>query len=180
MMRFSRRTGALVALLFVALGIRDRGSAAGQGLNILASAGQPAALGSGAVRIVLTPRDGPAALRQAMARLSPEQQVFLVLGDLHALAQPGVVFDVYFGLPPGPVPADADARQAGTLNFFAVTEPDSGQPVSRSYDVTKLVRGLVAEGWPADRLAVTIVPDNGGAADPASSPSIGRVELILQ
>ena len=135
-------------------------------------------LGPASTRIALVPDGGSDVLRQRLAGRGPDLKVQIVLRDLHAAAQPGVVYNVYFGLPPGPVPACSEA--VGVLNFFAVAPPNPGRSISRVYDVTDRVQALLSRGLPADRLAVTIAAGSGQIPDTAANPTIGTVDLIIE
>ncbi len=145
--------------------------------QIVAAAGG-ANLAAEVTRVALLPSGGAGDLRGRLAELAPRRALFLVLDDLRAEEQPGIIYEIYLGLPPGAVPSADDPHYVGTLNFFAVAPPNTARQ-SRSYDVTALIRRLLSAGLPGDGLAVTIVGKRQGAAS-GVSPSIGRVALVAQ
>lgn len=121
---------------------------------------------------------GPARVTLSASHLPVGPQVFLVLRDLRAAAQPGVVYDIYLGLPAAAaVPGAADPRYVGTFNFFAATSP-AGTGPTLSYDVTENLRRLQAQGRLQAGITVTIAPE-GTPAAPARA-RIGRIELVAQ
>ncbi len=129
-------------------------------------------------RVALMPSGGAGDLRGRLAEFAPRRALFLVLDDLRAAQQPGIIYEIYLGLPPGAVPSADDPHYVGTLNFFAVAPPNTARQ-SRSYDVTALIRRLLSAGLPGDGLAVTIVGKRQGMAS-GVSPSIGGVALVAQ
>ncbi|MBV9783458.1 MAG: hypothetical protein JO264_06525 [Acidisphaera sp.] len=140
--------------------------AAGPQQTLLA-ASDPVELGAAPVRVALS---GPASLPSG-------RQVYLVLHDLRATAQPGVVYDVYLGLPAtGAAPGPADPRYVGTINFFAAGPPaNAGRTVS--YEVTRMLRRLQAEGALRSGISATIAPEG---VPEAAGATIGRIELVAQ
>ena len=130
-------------------------------------------------RVELLPNSRAGNLRGRLGELAQQRTLFLVLDDLGAAQQPGIIYEIYLGLPSGATPSADDPHYVGTLNFFAVAPPNTARQ-SRSYDVTALVRRLLSEGLPGDGLAVTIVGNRQGAASDAAPPSIGRIALVAQ
>jgi hypothetical protein len=182
--KFPRRTIALalptVSLLCAALGSRALRSAAG-GEQVWAAAPVGAvALRGEPTRIPLVPSPGAEPWRERFATLGPGKHLFLILGDLRATAPPGVVYGVYLGLPPGPIPDAPDPYFVGTLNFFAVTPPAAAAQPFRSYDVTGPMKTLLSIGLPDASLAVTIVPVGAGPESSSAQPTIGRIVLVAQ
>lgn len=115
------------------------------------------------------------------------RRAYLVLSDLHAWAQPGVLYHVYLGDNRGA--ARLDPRQlAGTIHFFDAEFHDhGGGPADEalgenfySFDVTALLQSIARNGGSATRrsLFVTIAP--GGVPAPKSEPLVARVELVFQ
>jgi hypothetical protein len=92
---------------------------------------------------------------------------------------PGIIYEIYLGLPPGAAPNADDPHYVGTLNFFAVAAPNTARR-SRSYDVTTLVARLLSQGLPEDQLSVTIVGHVQSEPPVAVPPSIGSVALVAQ
>lgn len=128
-------------------------------------------------RVQLSANGNAGNLRRQLAELVPQRALFLVLDDLRAAQQPGIIYEIYLGLPPGATPSASDAHYVGTLNFFGVAPPNTARQ-SRSYNVTSLIQRLLSEGLPENSLAVTIVGNGQGAADVA--PSIGRIAIVAQ
>ena len=174
---FSRRTAALFGFFSAVLGL-PKWSAGASGPRLATSAGGAVALGPSWTRIALVADGGKEALRQRLTGLGPDMHVQIVLRDLQAAAQPGVVYEVYFGLPPGQVPAGSEP--VGVLNFFAVAPPNPGRSISRAYDITGRMRTLLSLGLPDDRIAVTIAAGSGQIFNAAAHPTIGTVELVIQ
>lgn len=178
MEKFSRRTMAIaLAVLASVLAGLDAGTrpAAPMSEQILAAAGS-VTLAAETTRVPLVPTAGARSLRARLAHLG---QVFLVLDDLRASEQPGVVYEIYLGLPAGAVPSADDRYYVGTLNFFAAAPPNRARR-SRSYNVTSLIPVLLSEGLSDDSLAVTIVGRTQSQSPPAAPPSIGSISLVAQ
>jgi hypothetical protein len=181
MRRFLRRALALALALLSALGAGGAGAqspAAVNGQVPVATAGA-VSLSGAMTRVLLAPVAAGEPLDRRLRELGRAHRLFLVLGDLHADEPPGVVYELYLGLPPGVVPDANDPHYVGTLNFFAVA-PSNKSPLPRSYDVTATVNALLAQGLSADELAVTIVAATGSPALNATPPSIGQVTLVAQ
>jgi hypothetical protein len=173
---FSFRTVAalgLLALLAAASGADAQQP--GPVSETLAAAGR-VALGGETVRVPLEPGAG-AALPRRLTDLGG-RRLLLVLANLEAAAQPGIVYEVYLGLPPGAAPSASDPHYVGTLNFFAVAPPNTAAQ-SRSYDVTSLASRLASQGS-AEGLAVTIVPTQPSPTAAAANAAIGRIALAVQ
>jgi hypothetical protein len=130
-------------------------------------------------RVPLLPSAGAANLRRQLADLGQQRPLFLVLDDLQASDQPGIVYEVYVGLPRGKVPTSDDRHYVGTLNFFAVAPPNTVRR-TRSYNVTALVPILLSQGSADDGIAVTIVARTGSPSASSGPATIGRVALIAQ
>lgn len=181
MRRFPHRAVALacavLAALCTAAGAPAQPSGPMSGDIVAAAAAGGVRLNGPATRVSLAPVDGTENLARRLTALGRERRFILVLGDLRAEVQPGIVYDIYLGLPPGTV--GDDAYLVGTLNFFAVALPNKA-PKSRSYDVTRTVGMLLSRGLPADGLAVTIIPAAGAPTPNATPPAIGRLALIAQ
>jgi len=142
--------------------------------QILAAA-RAVTLAAATTRVVLQP-SAAGGLRQQLKDLRP---LFLVLDDLRAVQTPGIIYEIYLGLPPGAAPNADDSHYVGTLNFFAVAAPNTARR-SRSYDVTTLVARLLSQGLPEDQLSVTIVGHVQSEPPVAVPPSIGSVALVAQ
>ena len=118
--------------------------------------------------------------------LGPDRHVFLVLRDLRATEQPGVLYHLYLDLPPGATPEQDDPRYIGTFNFYDAIPIDTGEgkktatPSSGffSFDISETARALRGRGMLSERTTVTIRA--GGTPTPGAKPVIGRMELVLQ
>lgn len=181
MRRFPHRAVALALVLLaplcMAAGARAQPSDAMSGEVLATAAPGAVPLNGPATRVTLAPVPGTENLGGRLTALVRDRRLFLVLDDLRAEVQPGIVYEIYLGLPPGAV-AD-DAHFVGTLNFFAVAPPNK-TPKSRSYDVTRTVGMLLSRGLPDDGLAVTIIPAAGAPAPGAAPPTIGRLALVAE
>jgi tyrosinase len=154
-------------------------------VEIAAFAG-PIALGSGPVRVTLTDSEalGRHGLAAHVTSLAPGRHIYLVLRELHAEEQPGVLFHVYLDLAEGAKPGKNDAHHVGALNFFGATQlrdaekANAGERAFRSYDITALARKLQAQKLLSEQTTVTILP---GAAPAANAHAqIGRIEVVEQ
>jgi len=141
----------------------------------------PISLGPGQTRIALTATEPPDV---TIKGLGPEQKVYLVFSGLHALKQPGVVYEVYLALPTTAA-ASPNSRSrflAGTLNFFAASDLAPGRVAGThpivSVEVTGLVRRLAAEGLLSRTTDVTVLPE--GVPTTGSNPTIESVALVAQ
>ena len=141
------------------------------------AAARAVTLAAATTRVVLQP-SAAAGLRQQLKDLGP-RPLFLMLDDLRAVQTPGIIYEIYLGLPPGAAPNADDPHYVGTLNFFAVAAPNTARR-SRSYDVTTLVARLLSQGLPEDQLSVTIVGRVQSEPPAAVPPSIGSVALVAQ
>jgi hypothetical protein len=103
--------------------------------------------------------------------------MYLVLNNLQAKAQPGVVYDVYLNLPPGAPANTRNNFQVGTINFFdAIGHADhaAAKPRFRSFDVTSFVK--THPTGPAANLVASIIPR--GASASGAGTVIGEVSLV--
>jgi tyrosinase len=118
--------------------------------------------------------------------LATDQPVYLVLHDLQATEQPGVLYHLYLDLPPGVTPEQDDARYIGTFNFYDAIPIDAGERKKTatqssgffSYDISGVARTLRGRGMLSERTTVTIRA--GGTPTPGAKPVIGRIELVRQ
>lgn len=117
--------------------------------------------------------------------LPPEKHLLLVLKNLRADAQPGVVYSLYLELPEGATGDKAKPHFIGHINFFdSVKHGDDGHmkmeakgpEVTHSFDITELARRLHARNLLHDHVTVTIAP----AGQPAekANPAIGEITII--
>lgn len=134
------------------------------------------ALGSGPAKATLASPAG----RSATAALSANpggQRAILVLDDLQAAEQPGVVYAVYLG---GGT-TDAQPKQVGAINFFGAIGHGghgaghaAGGPGGVSFDVTEAIRGL----QPGTAPTVTIAPVGTPVAE--AKAVVGNITLLQQ
>jgi hypothetical protein len=121
-----------------------------------------------------------AGILQRVASSPPSRRFLLVVEDLRAGAQPGVLFDVE--LAPASSRRTAMPEQGalvGTLNFFAAQRPGVvARPRMVSYDVTAALRAMAASGRRSDALALTIRPATPPAPD--ADAAIGRIALMMR
>jgi hypothetical protein len=128
--------------------------------------------------------------------LETDQPVYLVLHELRATEQPGVLYHLYLDLPPGATPEQDDPRYIGTFNFYDAIPIDAGDsdsdsdsdgdgkkppPASSgffSYDISGTARTLRGRGMLSERTTVTIRA--GGTPTPGAKPVIGRMELVRE
>lgn len=174
--------GALLAVTLACTG-SSAGGAGFSGERMIASATGPIELGDAPVRVVLAPAD-EAGVASILGALEPGRRVEVVLHDLAAAAQPGVLYHLYIDLPEGTEPAADDPRHVGILNFFGIAPAEGGgQPpgsaaAPRRFDASAAAAAMAALGTPRDPLTLTIRPH--GTPDLAARPRIGRIELVVR
>jgi tyrosinase len=179
--KFSRRAISLAFVLLPLLaashgaGAQPSAPMSGQTL----AAAPSVTLAAETTRVALQSSAAAGALKRQLTDLGEQHPVFLVLDDLHAAQEPGIIYEIYLGLPPGAVPAAGDRHFVGTLNFFAVAPPNTARR-SRSYNVTALIASLLSQGLSDDSLAVTIVGRAQSQPPAAAHPIIGSVALVAQ
>jgi tyrosinase len=147
-----------------------------------ASAGGPIALGSGPTRVTLRMSDPSASIQTfgaRMAALPAEAKVYLVLRDLTAAVQPGVLYNLYLDAPVGAHITPEDPHFLGTISFFAAAGMPAmpgGVPRTVSLNVTQRMRALAGQfsGSPT----VTIAP--AGQPHLAAKPVIGQIQFVEQ
>ena len=137
--------------------------------SVLATTESRFELTPGDATLPLKPRSG-VALKKQLDALPPSRQLYLVVSGLQASTPPGVLYALYLE-PSGTQTPSASAR-AGYLNFYAVSAGAKSPPVS--FEVTSIIRALLAAKPDLSGLQVRIVP----ADHPQSNPSIGNIELI--
>ena len=107
--------------------------------------------------------------------------------DLHADAQPGVLYHVYLELPAGASGQRMEAHHVGVVNFFNAVSHGAaghghGDAAKKStarflrFDVTDLARKLQGQGLLKEKPTLTIAPAGQPAAD--AKPVIGEISLI--
>lgn len=142
------------------------------------AAGGPVTLENEPARVLL---EGSNIVSRVEA-LPQNQHIFLVLRELHAAEQPGILYHVYLNLPQDAKPARGDIHSVGTLNFYNAVPLESGggsnPGIFRSFDVTALLRNLAQQKALGDQITVTIAPSGTAAAN--AKASIGRIEIVEQ
>ena len=155
---------------------------------IATAAGGPFALGNSPVEIPLSMTAATGTTDKTLAAhlktLRKEQRIYLLLQDLSAAEQPGILYNIYLNLPSDAKPARNDSRQIGTLNFYNVIKvggfnaADSGATAFRSYDITALAMKLQTQKLLNNRTTITITPS--GTPEAGAQAMVGRVELVIQ
>ena len=150
----------------------------GNGQKMTFATGGPVTLGSEPTRAVLQANQ----LTSKLEALRPNQRIYLVLRDMHAAEQPGILYHVYIGLPEAATPEKNDFRYLGMLNFFNAVPLESGasssRSIFRSYDATPVFKALQQRNELSDRITVTFVPSGTPAAN--AKASIGQLEIVEQ
>jgi tyrosinase len=140
-------------------------------------------LGAEPASIKLAPAREGAPPRGQLESVKTPKHVYLVLRDLRAEAQPGVVYRILLDLPNGSAARGGSARQVGTVNFFGVAGHDShGSPDKDnrflSFDITALAAPLLKNGQLSAEPTVTISPLGRPLAE--AKAVIGEVSLFGQ
>ncbi|MEM6794120.1 MAG: hypothetical protein AAF725_09055 [Acidobacteriota bacterium] len=128
-------------------------------MRVLASAEEIVLRGE-ATRVSLTLSEDLDALRDR-----PENDFYLLLHDLHADEQPGVVYSLYLG-----TGDHGSEPKLGTINFYGANPTRSG---FSSFEIPR----AAVEGSASESLVVTIRP-MGEPAD-GTPPKVGRIELAV-
>jgi tyrosinase len=141
----------------------------------------PVTLGSGPVRVQLKGEERTNLL-QHFGALKAEEQIFVVLRDLSADSQPGVLYHVYLNVPEGGKPELPQDRYIGAVNFFgSMHEGHDGGPTTRfvSFEISRVLAKLKAGGMSAETAtSVTIVPSGEPSAE--AKPIIGQIAILKQ
>ncbi len=139
-------------------------------------------LGRGARMVRLTPvcvEGSSLTLAQRVIATSSRRRFLLVIDDLRAEAQPGVLFDLKLADAMEHAAGGESGALLGTLNFYAAQRPGvAARPRMVSYDVTETLRGLAARGRLSDGLVLAIQPIEAPAQ--GSDAAIGRIALVEQ
>jgi len=153
----------------------------------IARAVAAAELGEQPVRAALAPVAAHA--DKFVLGLDPAQRrrTYLVVKDLHAWAQPEVLYHLYLTPSRGAGGLNPNTY-VGNVNFFDAEFHDHGDGKSDdalgenfySFDVTDLLRRMLDSGTGKARetLAVTFVP--GGRPNRDAKPMVGSIELVWQ
>jgi len=146
-------------------------------------------LGSGAVKVTL--EAGPSAQGATSAtfadkvkRLKPGRHLYLIVKDLKAELDPGVLYHFYLELPSGTSPERGRANFVGTIHFFDAVGHDhssaaTGDPEKFfSFDVTALAKRLATARKLGEKPTLTIAPAGEPAAD--AKPVVGDISFVEQ
>lgn len=145
----------------------------------IATASGPVVLGNGPTQVVCEARN----LAARVETLTQNQRIYLVLRELHAAEQPGVLYHLYLDLPQGSKPEKDDPHYVGSVNFYNAVPLEGGRAGSnaklfRSYDLTALLKNLQQRNPLSDRTTITIIPS--GVPAISAKASIGRIEIMEQ
>ena len=133
-------------------------------------------------RATLTPAGAAAeSLAARVKKIAPGHQLYLVIENLKADAEPGVAYHVYLDMPEGTPPAGRRRYYAGTIHFFNSVPHEGhegGEQDDRafSFDVTALAKRLAAQNKLSATPGITIIPS--GAPKREGRPVVGGFELI--
>jgi tyrosinase len=146
--------------------------------SIIASQAQPGSVKLAEEAPVSVPLAATAELMAAAIPTPDNGRVFLVLQNLQANTQPGVLYDVYLDPPSGGAP-NPQSIPVGTLNFFNLSDREGTNTSARllSFDVTEPFRSLIAGGG-LGMPTVRIAPAGEAAAD--ANTVIGAIRLVRQ
>jgi hypothetical protein len=113
-----------------------------------------------------------------------DRRLYLVLKQVRAAKQPGVLFHLYLDLPPGRVPSRHDPRHVGVLNFFEAVQPSDFESqkgnaaVDLSYDITDVADNLSSKNLLTHPTTVTIIATKDFPID--AQPLIGQIAIAEQ
>jgi tyrosinase len=159
-------------------------------MRLAEQAGPAVALGTQPVRVVMQPPKSmtgtPPSISQRLSVLPPQKHLYLVLKDLRAAAQPGVMYAVYLDLPPNASPAQGRAHRVGTINFFEAVPhmrhtgmtSANAQPKFYGLMITPNARRLQSQGMLSESTSITIAPVGTPAA--RAKPVIGDISIVEQ
>ena len=152
--------------------------------QLVARADGPISLRSAPISVKLAGERGADTLSAVVRRLAPGERLYLVMRNPHADAPPGVVYQIYLDLSPGVNPTRDDPHYAGTLNFYAFTNP-AGQDISasararfRSFDITRVANNLERRDLLSADTTITIAPAKAPLA--LANATIGQIDLVRQ
>ncbi len=159
---------------------------AAEPFETLASSTGDIPLGAEPVEVTLAaaPSGGAATLASRLAAVGPDRRLYLVVKGLCTNEQPETIYQIYLALPRAVAPTRDGIHYVGSLNFFNAAigerndQAETGASRLYSYDVTDLVRTLLARHLPSELLKVTIVP--AGAPRATAKPFVGEITLIAQ
>jgi hypothetical protein len=174
----NRLTPSPIFLIPLLLAVESFAKPDQSGDKLLLSAHGPFRLSAAPIEI---PLRGDSSLRAAVAELGPTERIYLVLSELSADEQPGVVFRIYATGAADAKKEDKD-RLFGTINFFNAVPLKAAKPgarpgSTRSIDVTEILKNLSIANRLKEPMILTIQPS--GIPRASSNPVIGHVELVV-
>lgn len=165
----------------------------GPSLLLAANGPQPLRLTAAAQQAMLEPSAAaqPGPFAEHIAKHVPTKRVFLVLRELSADAQPGVLYNAYVDLPANPTRQQLSDHFVGIVNFFAFAHGGAGHAMAMpqkrkagvtekflSFDVTTKIRAMQLNKSLQEKPTITLVPL--GTPAPNANPVIGKVQILVQ
>ena len=145
-------------------------------------------LGSGPTKVTLEPlppKEGAKALpfHEQIKVLPKDKHVYLIVKNLQAEAEPGVLYHLYLELPEGAKDEKAAPHLVGTVNFFHAVKHGGAHDQKApdqfyEFDITDLARGLLAKNILTASPTLTIAP--AGTPAEKANPVIGEVSVVEQ
>ena len=131
------------------------------------------------ISLELTPaeRQKSQSLCARIAKPAAGKSLYLVFRNLQTLKQPGEVYHVYLNLAEGKKPDKAD-QPVGILNFYNAGKTEPRTDLFFSFDVTDVLKKLIAEKQLSEPLTITIIPAERPSEDVV--PTVGQIELVEQ
>lgn len=144
----------------------------------------PISLSKEPARATLAPSGAAAEpLAARVKKIGAAHHLYLVIKDLKADAQPGVVYNVYLDMPANTPPVRRRAYYVGIIHFFDAVAHEGHDTGGRSdsgrfysFDVTKVAKSLAASGKLSASPVVTIIPSGEPAVD--AKAVVGDIKLI--
>jgi len=143
----------------------------GSALTMTAHVGS---VGAAELRVTLKPSGKPVKNQfDKLVETSTEgRKIYLVLNNLQAKAQPGVMYDVFLNLPAGAAASARNEYRVGSVNFFdSVSHWDhAAMSRFRSFDVTSFVK--------TQRKAVPLGANPVVSIIPRGTPAVGAETVV--
>jgi hypothetical protein len=152
----------------------------GQKVETLAASPGPNELAGGLVKVTLSqnPALQGTKLASRLGALAPGDRIYLVLRQLAAQQQPGVLYHVYMDLPAGSAPDKDDPHYVSALNFYNARRV-------RPQHFAVLTSPIFCDTFKnkticLDQTTITIIPSRGDTVNANAKPVVGRIELVVQ
>ena len=197
MKSMSRKFGRilLITLLLLTTGLLSLITISGQteagsrpeDLQVIAENEGPIPLSSAVTRLTLKPTAIGNLKNHLISRLdqmSGDRRIYVVVEDLRASDQPGVLFWLYLDLPANQKPiGNKSEHVVGSLNFYNAPGDDAAGSAIKdarffSYDITDTLKKLRAQQRLSDETTLTIIASGTPAAN--SNPRVGRIRVVEQ